>query len=71
MPGAVPRTATLALNNATLPFILHIADKGLKTAMLEDPHLMDGLNVYHGHITHEGVAKDLGKQFVPPRQLIF
>ncbi len=66
MPGAVPRTATLALNNATLPFVLALADKGYHQALLDDPYLLNGMNVYRGHITHEGVAKDLGKPYTPP-----
>jgi alanine dehydrogenase len=60
MPGAVARTSTFALNNATLPFALALADKGWKQALRDDPHLRDGLNVYHGHITHPTVARDLG-----------
>jgi alanine dehydrogenase len=60
MPGAVARTSTLALNNATLPFALALADKGWKRAVAEDPHLRNGLNVYRGRITHPTVARDLG-----------
>ena len=65
MPGAVPRTATLALNNATVPFVIDLANKGYKKALLEDPHLMNGLNICHGHLTHAGVATDLGKTYTP------
>ena len=60
MPGAVARTSTFALNNATLPFALALADKGWKQAVRDDRHLRDGLNVYRGHITHPTVARDLG-----------
>jgi alanine dehydrogenase len=60
MPGAVARTSTFALNNATLPFALALADKGWKQAVTDDPHLRDGLNVCSGHITHPTVARDLG-----------
>jgi alanine dehydrogenase len=60
MPGAVPRTSTFALNNATLPFVLALAGKGYRRALLDDPHLRAGLNVHHGRITHEAVAHDLG-----------
>ena len=60
MPGAVARTSTVALNNATLPFILAIADRGWRRAMLEDPHLRNGLNVCRGRVTHPAVARDLG-----------
>jgi len=65
MPGAVPRTSTFALNNATLPFALAIADKGARQAMLDNPHLLAGLNVRNGKVTHEDVARDLGYDYVP------
>jgi alanine dehydrogenase len=65
MPGAVPRTATFALNNATLPFVLELANKGVKQALLEDPHLLNGLNVYHGQITYKAVAEAFNKNYVP------
>jgi alanine dehydrogenase len=68
MPGAVANTSTFALNNATLPFVLALADKGYKKACLEDPHLLAGLNVHHGHITHQAVARDLGLPYTPPEQ---
>jgi alanine dehydrogenase len=60
MPGAVARTSTFALNNATLPFTLALAGKGWRGAMADDPHLRAGLNVHAGRITHEAVARDLG-----------
>ena len=60
MPGAVARTSTFALNNATLPFILALADKGPIAAMAADPHLLAGLNVHAGKITHPAVAQALG-----------
>ena len=60
MPGAVARTSTFALNNATLPFILALANKGPLAAMREDPHLLAGLNVHRGRITHRAVAEALG-----------
>ena len=59
MPGAVARTSTFALNNATLPFILALADKGPEAAMSDDPHLLAGLNVHHGRIIHPAVAAAL------------
>ena len=65
MPGAVPRTSTFALNNATLPFVLALAKKGAKQAMLDDPHLLEGLNVHRGMVTYEDVARDLGYDYVP------
>jgi alanine dehydrogenase len=66
MPGAVARTSAFALNNATLPFTLALANKGYKKALQDDPHLANGLNVYEGAIAHEAVAKDLGKAYVRP-----
>ncbi len=66
MPGAVARTSTFALNNATLPFVLVLADKGHFSALGDDPHLLAGLNVCRGHITHEAVARDLGLPYTPP-----
>jgi len=59
MPGAVARTSTFALNNATLPFALALADKGWRKACAEDHHLREGLNVHEGHITHPAVAAAL------------
>lgn len=66
MPGAVPRTSTFALNNATLPFILRLANKGYKQALLDDQHLLAGLNVYRGKVTNEGVAQALNLPFIAP-----
>lgn len=63
MPGAVPRTSTFALNNATLPFALALANKGYKKALQADPHLRDGLNVCHGKITHQAVAEALQSNY--------
>ncbi|MGR3914875.1 MAG: alanine dehydrogenase [Gammaproteobacteria bacterium] len=64
MPGGVPRTSTYALNNATLPFALALADKGAKRALLDDPHLRNGLNAHAGMVTHRKVAEDLGYDYV-------
>ncbi len=66
MPGAVPRTSTFALNNATLPYILNLVTKGPKLALLNDEHFLNGLNVHHGMITYEAVARELGYDYVPP-----
>ena len=63
MPGAVARTSTFALNNATLPFAVALADKGYKQALLDNPHLMNGLNVHVGQVTYEAVANDLGHPY--------
>ena len=60
MPGAVARTSTLGLGNATLPFLLALADKGWKRACAEDPHLLAGLNVHAGHLTYAAVGEALG-----------
>lgn len=66
MPGAVARTSAFALNNATLAFTLALANKGVKQALIDDPHLADGLNVHEGAIAHEAVARDLGKAYKRP-----
>jgi len=67
MPGAVARTSTFALNNATLPFVLALANKGPLAAMRDDPHLLAGLNVYDGQITYRAVAEALRLPFVEPQ----
>jgi len=64
MPGAVARTSTFALNNATLPFALEIAERGYKDAMRRDVHLRNGLNIHRGAVTYEAVARDLGLAYV-------
>jgi alanine dehydrogenase len=66
MPGAVARTSTLALGNATLPFLLALADKGWKKACQDDPHLLNGLNVHAGQLTYYAVGKALGIDVVSP-----
>ncbi len=63
MPGAVPQTSTLALNNATLPYVKALADLGWKRAFATDSHLRNGLNVHAGRIRHETVARDLGLEY--------
>ncbi len=65
MPGGVARTSAIALNNATLPFVVALADKGIKTALAADPHLRNGLNVARGRITHPAVAEALKVPFSP------
>jgi alanine dehydrogenase len=70
MPGAVARTSTFALNNATLPFTLALADKGAFAAMNDDPHLMNGLNVHQGKITYAAVAEALKVPFTPAAKII-
>jgi alanine dehydrogenase len=70
MPGAVPRTSTFALNNATLPFVVAIADKGWQRALAEDAHLRQGLNVAFGKVTCRPVADALGYQWTDPASLL-
>ena len=70
MPGAVPRTSTLALTNATLPFVIALAEKGWRKALADDPHLRNGLNVHAGTVTYEAVARDLNLPYAPPEMLL-
>src|SRR5712672_1609952 len=70
MPGAVPRTSTFALTNATLPYIRALADYGWEQALARDAGFARGLNVHAGRITHEAVARDLDFPFTPPQQII-
>ena len=69
MPGAVPRTSTLALTGATLPYALKIANLGAEEACRRDPALMKGLNTYRGHVTYKAVAMDQGLEYVDPTTL--
>ncbi|MDU8927774.1 alanine dehydrogenase [Alisedimentitalea sp. MJ-SS2] len=70
MPGAVARTSTIALGNATMPFMLALADKGWKQACADDPHLLNGLNVHAGQLTYYAVGKALGMDVVSPQLII-
>ncbi|MDP2331096.1 MAG: alanine dehydrogenase [Reyranella sp.] len=70
MPGAVARTSTFALNNATLPFVLALADKGWRQAIADDPHLRNGLNVHAGQLTCRPVAESQGLAFIPPDKVV-
>jgi alanine dehydrogenase len=70
MPGAVPRTSTHALNNATLPFTLALADKGWRRALADDPHLKAGLNVAEGKLTCEAVARSLQMEYTAADALL-
>jgi alanine dehydrogenase len=65
MPGAVPRTSTIALTNATLPYVKALAGSGVHEALALDEHLAHGVNVYAGFVTHEAVARDLGLPYRP------
>ena len=70
MPGAVPRTSAFALNNATLPFVLKLADLGAREALTRDAHLRAGLNVNRGRITHQAVAESLGLGYCDPLEAV-
>ncbi len=70
MPGAVPRTSTYALNNVILPYVLTLADKGYRRAMLDDQHFCNGLNIFHGKVTHPAVASALGYGYTPAMEAL-
>jgi alanine dehydrogenase len=70
MPGAVARTSAVALNNATLPFTLQLAAKGVPRALAENPHLAQGLNVHAGRIVHPAVAAALGREALPLAEVL-
>ncbi len=70
VPGAVARTSTIALNNATLPFVLRLADEGVWQALAGDRHLRQGLNICRGQVTYAAVACDLGHEYTDPQRLL-
>ena len=70
MPGGVPMTSTLALNSATLPFVLKLAQDGYKDALTSDANFLAGLNVCQGNVTYKAVADDLGYNYVDPSKAI-
>ena len=70
MPGAVARTSTFALNNATLPFTIALANKGAQRACAQDPHLLNGLNIHAGQLTYKAVADALKLKFTPAQQAL-
>jgi len=70
MPGAVARTATMALTHATLPYVLRLAAEPLVTVMSTDPHFGAGINVHAGLVTHEAVAQALSREYVPLGQAL-
>jgi alanine dehydrogenase len=70
MPGAVARTSTFALTNATLPFVIALAEKGWRRALADDQHLLHGLNVHAGKVTYAAVAHDLNLPFAPAETLL-
>ena len=70
MPGGVPRTSTLALNKATLPFLSKLAKLGCKEALINDPNFMAGLNIYKGNVTYKAVADVFGHEYISPNKII-
>ena len=70
MPGCVPRTSTISLNQATLPFVVNLANNGLKKALSSDQNFLNGLNVMAGNCTQKDVARDLELEFLEPEKLI-
>jgi alanine dehydrogenase len=70
MPAAVPRTSTVALTSATLPYVQALVRHGILGAMRKDPALLAGLNTFRGKVTCEGVARALGKEYTPPATLL-
>ena len=70
MPGGVPRTSTFALNKATLPYLLKLANKGYQKALSEDKNFLAGLNVYKGQVTYKAVADVFGYKFVEPSSVL-
>ncbi|MBS0290093.1 MAG: alanine dehydrogenase [Proteobacteria bacterium] len=70
MPGGVPRTSSFALNNATLPYVIDLANKGYKRALLENTHLRNGLNIHMGKVTHNEVARALGLKHYSPLEVL-
>jgi len=70
MPGAVPITSTYALTNATLPYVLSLAENGVREAVARDPGLLPGINIAAGRVTHPGVAEGVGADFTPPTEAL-
>ena len=70
MPGGVPRTSTQALSNATLPYVLALANHGAGAALEQDPHLLNGLNVCGGKITDQAVAETFDLEYVDPLEAL-
>ena len=70
MPGGVPRTSTLALNKATIPFLSKLADKGYEKALKEDKNFLAGLNIFKGKVTYKAVADAFGHKYVSPSEAL-
>ena len=70
MPGGVPRTSTFALNKATLPYLLKLANKGYQKALKEDMNFLGGLNVFKGDVTHKAVAETFSLNYADPLKVL-
>ena len=70
MPGGVPMTSTLALNAATLPYVMKLAQDGYKKALKSDTNFLNGLNVFQGQVTYKAIAEDLGYEYINPKAAI-
>ena len=70
MPGGVPRTSTIALNKATLPFLSKLADKGYEKALQDDKNFLEGLNIYKGCVTYKAVAEIFGHEYISPKEAL-
>ena len=70
MPGGVPRTSTIALNKATLPYLSKLANKGFKKALHEDKNFLEGLNIFKGQVTYKAVAEAFGYNYVTPKKVL-
>lgn len=70
MPGAVPRTSTIALTNVTLPYALKLANLGVEAAAQSDPHLKEGVNIYYGSLTYEAVARAQDRDYTPLERVL-
>ena len=70
MPGGVPRTSTLALNKATLPFLSKLANNGYRKALNDDQNFLAGLNVCKGNVTHKAVADTFGHKYISANEVI-
>ena len=70
MPGGVPRTSTMALNKATLPLLIKLADHGYKKTLKENKNYLAGLNVYRGEITHKAVSEAFNLKYTPALELL-
>ena len=71
MPGGVPRTSTFALNTATLPYLVKLANQGYQKALGEDKNFLAGLNVFKGQVTYKAVADVFGHEYVDPTKIIW